>query len=295
NAHPSKLELRFRDSRGVHETVFRQIERALAATSPAALIATEPAAVGAGGTAGAPSGMTRIDTAQASVGSRELPWAHADSAPGEAWSALQSLALAEPSPALQQPLGVALAQLHGLYILAQNRDGLIIVDAHAAHERVLYERLKRDYEAADSAASQGLLEPLILHAAEFELDALLAERHELERLGFALERLAPGTLALRRVPVLLAQADVRELLLQLARELCGERGVHHLDATAHRLLGSLACRAAIRGQRTLSSAQMDALLRQMEHTERASQCNHGRPTWMRLTLREIDQLFLRGR
>jgi len=132
-------------------------------------------------------------------------------------------------------------------------------------------------------------------SAEHEIEALLAESDELTRLGFAVERLAPGQLAVRRVPVLLAQADARELLSQLGRELCGELGVHHLDASAHRLLGSLACRGAIRGQRTLSAAQMDALLRQMEQTERASQCNHGRPTWMRLTLREIDQLFLRGR
>jgi DNA mismatch repair protein MutL len=215
---------------------------------------------------------------------------------GQTLQALQGLSTAEPAPgALEQPLGIALAQLHGLYILAQNREGLIIVDAHAAHERVLYEQLKRDYDSADSAASQGLLEPIVLQAAEHEIDALLGEQAELERLGFSLERLAPSSLALRRVPVLLAQVDARELLQQLARELCGELGVHHLDATAHRLLGSLACRGAIRGQRTLSAAQMDALLRQMEQTERSSQCNHGRPTWMRLTLREIDQLFLRGR
>jgi DNA mismatch repair protein MutL len=302
NAHPSKLELRFRDSRAVHELVFRQIERALAATRPAAVSSLhEPSAHSP------PARWHASSAGDASIAFQELPLTRpmvrslAQSLPPGLpqiqgnLAALQALAVAEPhSPALQQPLGIALAQLHGLYILAQNREGLIIVDAHAAHERVLYEQLKREYEA-DGAASQGLLEPLVVSSAEHEIEALLAESDELTRLGFAVERLAPGQLAVRRVPVLLAQADARELLSQLGRELCGELGVHHLDASAHRLLGSLACRGAIRGQRTLSAAQMDALLRQMEQTERASQCNHGRPTWMRLTLREIDQLFLRGR
>lgn len=301
NAHPSKLELRFRDSRGVHDLVFRQIERALAATRPSALLSPASMIPPAGAT------MQPLAERYEMAGERglsaeryalaaELPLMPSPGLIGQTLQALQGLSTAEPAPgALEQPLGIPLAQLHGLYILAQNREGLIIVDAHAAHERVLYEQLKRDYEAADSAASQGLLEPLVLQAPEHEIDALLGERAELERLGFSLERLSPSSLALRRVPVLLTQVDARELLHQLARELCGELGVHHLDATAHRLLGSLACRAAIRGQRTLSLAQMDALLRQMEHTERSSQCNHGRPTWMRLSLREIDQLFLRGR
>jgi DNA mismatch repair protein MutL len=291
NAHPSKLELRFRDSRGVHDLVFRQIERALAATRPAQLAGT-PHTADEYPPPGRASGP--IDALYGTPA--ELPLMRSAASVAETLQALQMLSTAEPPlSALEQPLGVALAQLHGLYILAQNREGLIIVDAHAAHERVLYEQLKRDYDAAGTAASQGLLEPLVLQAPEHEIDALLGERVELERLGFSLERLSPASLALRRVPALLAQLDARELLQQLARELCGELGVNHLDASAHRLLGSLACRAAIRGQRTLSLAQMDALLRQMEQTERASQCNHGRPTWMRLTLREIDQLFLRGR
>ncbi|HWG77571.1 MAG TPA: DNA mismatch repair endonuclease MutL [Steroidobacteraceae bacterium] len=303
NAHPSKLELRFRDSRGVHDLVFRQIERALAATRPSAGTLGPVASAGehvaehlgghtASGYLGPAPGFDRIDARYDPPA--ELPLLRPAASVGQTLQGLQVLSTADPG-ALEQPLGIALAQLHGLYILAQNREGLIIVDAHAAHERVLYEQLKRDYEAAGAAASQGLLEPLVLQAGEHEIDALLGERTELERLGFGLERLSPTSLALRRVPVLLAQVDARELLLELARELCGELGVHHLDATAHRLLGSLACRAAIRGQRTLSLAQMDALLRQMEQTERASQCNHGRPTWMRMTLREIDQLFLRGR
>jgi DNA mismatch repair protein MutL len=159
---------------------------------------------------------------------------------------------------------------------------------------VLYEQLKSQYEA-ESPAAQRLLEPLRVAAEEHEIDALLAEQAEIERLGFELQRESEEQLLVRRVPALLARADAAGLLAQLARELAGGESAPHLDGSAHRILGSIACRAAIRGQRSLSLAEMDALLRQMEETDRASQCNHGRPTWMRLTLREIDQLFLRGR
>ncbi len=309
NAHPGKLELRFRESRAVHDAVFHRIERALAATQPGARHAAATRLQ-----TGWPASMPPGDADAAQSPTQPATQWHADSVPlALSWPTaapegipaaiapsgapldshhLQSLAIAEPQA--PHPLGIAIAQLHGLYILAQNRDGLIIVDAHAAHERVLYEQLKRQYDAA-TPASQGLLEPLVVHAAEHEIEALLAEAGELTRLGFEVQRLAPSQLAVRRVPVLLAQADPAQLLAQLARELTTESGIHHLDGAAHRILGNIACRAAIRGQRALSPGEMDALLRQMEQTERASQCNHGRPTWMRLTLREIDQLFLRGR
>jgi DNA mismatch repair protein MutL len=178
--------------------------------------------------------------------------------------------------------------------LAQTREGMIVVDTHAAHERVLYEQLKSQYDG-NAPASQLLLEPLSVSAAEHEIEALLQAADEFERVGFELQRYSPQGLVVRRVPALLARTDICGMLSQLGRELTGEAGAHHLDAAAHRILGSIACRSAIRGQRTLSLGEMDALLRQMEQTDRASQCNHGRPTWMRLTLREIDQLFLRGR
>ena len=299
NAHPSKLELRFRDSRAVHDALFHRIERALARTQPGALSsgalssgalpsgALPPGALPPGAPRAGEWGPDEPTSGAADTAAMGLPF---PTMPGT--QSLRALTVAEPQA--EQPLGIAIAQLHGLYILAQNREGLVIVDAHAAHERVLYEQLKRAYEGADPA-SQLLLEPLVVHAAEHEIEALLAENAQLERLGFEVRRLAPAQLAVRRVPVLLAQMDVVQLLTQLARELSGELGVHHLDGAAHRILGTIACRAAIRGQRLLSAAQMDALLRQMEQTERASQCNHGRPTWRNLSLREIDQLFLRGR
>jgi DNA mismatch repair protein MutL len=140
-----------------------------------------------------------------------------------------------------------------------------------------------------------LLEPVTVALAEHEIDALLQSGPELARVGLEVERFGPQRLVVRRVPALFGRLDVAALVAELARELTGEGESHHLDAAAHRILGNMACRAAIRGQRSLTLGEMDALLRQMENTDRASQCNHGRPTWMRLTLREIDQLFLRGR
>ena len=311
NAHPTKLELRFRDSRAVHDGVFRCIERALAHTRPSLPpAATSPPAPSVAGNAALPfngagsSPDSRFDTRLFDPGRFDVvPRDAVDHAPAagaradvyarSSFGAAQALAAAEPD-APQQPLGIAIAQLHGLYILAQSSEGLVLVDTHAAHERVLYEQLKSQYQDA-APASQLLLEPLSVAADEHEIDALLAQSAEFERVGFEIERLGPERLAVRRVPALLARTDVGTLITQLARELTGEAGSHHLDGAANRILGSIACRAAIRGQRTLSLGEMDALLRQMEQTERASQCNHGRPTWMRLSLRDIDQLFLRGR
>jgi DNA mismatch repair protein MutL len=300
NAHPTKLELRFRDSRAVHDGVFRSVERSLAATSPAA---APGVSAGQGTATLAPaSAALQFDAPLAragfAAGAAPQSFASQGAQPGYAYSrssfaAARALAAGEPSDD-ERPLGVAVAQLHGLYILAQSRDGLIVVDTHAAHERVIYEQLKSLYQAG-TPASQLLLEPLSVAAGEHEIDALLAEGAEFERVGFEIERLAPERLAVRRVPALLAGTDIAGLVAQLGRELTGEAGTHHLDGAAHRILGSMACRAAIRGQRALSLGEMDALLRQMEQTERASQCNHGRPTWMRMSLREIDQLFLRGR
>jgi DNA mismatch repair protein MutL len=285
NAHPSKLELRFRDSRAVHDGVFRAIAAELAGTRPAA---DSAGATWIASAATAPAfdfGRPPEPAAGAWLGERSFA--------RSSFAAVQALSIAD-SAVQSQPLGVPIAQLHGLYILAQNPNGLILIDTHAAHERVLYEQLKSQYDA-ERPASQHMLGPLLIAAEEHELDALLAERGDLLRLGFALERDGPERLLVQSVPALLAHTDVSGLLRQLARELAGGEGSPHLDGDAHRILGSIACRSAIRGQRVLSLTEMDALLRQMELTDRANQCNHGRPTWMCLTMREIDQLFLRGR
>jgi DNA mismatch repair protein MutL len=287
NAHPTKLELRFRDSRAVHDAVFRSIERALAATRPAA---SSSAVVPPVRQTGA-SALSVGEPAPLPFGARAGP---ADQ-PYRATQFAVARALGDTAGAAEgMPLGVPIAQLHGLYILAQDREGLILIDTHAAHERVLYEQFKTQYEAA-VPASQLLLEPLCFSAAEHELDALLAEQPQFERIGFELQRTGAAQVAIRRVPALLEGTDVAALLRQLGAELASGEGAHHLDGAAQRVLANVACRAAVRGQRSLSLAQMDALLRQMERTDRASQCNHGRPTWMRLSLSDIDQLFLRGR
>jgi DNA mismatch repair protein MutL len=289
NAHPAKTEVRFRDSRAVHDAVFRAVERALAGTRPADAM---PAAARIDLPASRAAVALPLPLDSGRVAAEMAFWRPAPAgaaAPGAATPAR----VAEPAGEAP-PLGQALAQLHGLYILAQSAAGLIVVDMHAAHERVLYEALKAQYATAEPAA-QWLLEPLPVSLPEHEVDILLEAQADMEKVGFELDRVAPGQLALRRVPAVLASGDIVPLLQQVAHDLAGEQGAHHLDAAAHRVLGTLACRAAIHAHRRLSLPEMDALLRQMEQTERASQCNHGRPTWTRVSLAELDQLFLRGR
>jgi DNA mismatch repair protein MutL len=283
NAHPAKLEVRFRDSRAVHDYVFRAVERTLAAHNagsgpPAALLAS----------ATQPQGdlrPQRFDFGSATG-------ANASARPYFS-GVVEVGGVADEDD--ERPLGTPLAQLHGLFVLAQNRRGLVLIDMHAAHERVLYEAFKAQHDTGGAPASQRLLEPIAVAAAEHEIDTLLASNDDFARVGFELERLAPGQLAVRAVPALLASADVPTLLREVLRDLSSDRGAHHLDGAAHRILGTLACRSAIHAHRRLTLPEMDALLRQMEATERSGQCNHGRPTWTELSLPELDRLFLRGR
>jgi len=324
NAHPSKLEVRFRDSRQIHEFVFRAIERVLANTKPD--VAAAPAAVAEfSATSGAPGawGASRISGASGapSTVSRAAPymaplpfyqpsrdpWAVADAVRESAGESaadahaglhragVDHAPLAEAlSAQTEQPLGVALAQLHGIYILSQTRDGLVVVDMHAAHERVLYERFKAAHGAA-APASQQLLDPIVIELKAHELEAIHESRPEWEQAGFELDSLGPTRLALRRIPALLIGENVGEIVASVVRDLETEANGHHLDGAADKFLGTLACRTAIHAHRRLTLPEMNALLRQMESTDRANQCNHGRPTWTRLSLPELDQLFLRGR
>src|SRR5581483_6551864 len=312
NAHPAKLEVRFRDSRQIHDFVFRALERVLADTKPN--LASAPAADTA-----AVLGSSRIDGEArhngsgtsggffrgSGGGSGRLPFHEATRSP---WAIADTVAeptgpvyrLGAPAPfevesGTEDPLGSALAQLHGIYILAQSRDGLILVDMHAAHERVLYERLKAQHASGAEPASQHLLEPIVVELKGHEVDAILERRAEWERAGFDLDALGPTRLALRRVPALLAGDNVSEIVKAVVRDLDLDADAHHLDGAADKFLGTLACRTAIHAHRRLTVPEMNALLRQMEVTERANQCNHGRPTWTRLSLPELDQLFLRGR
>ena len=208
------------------------------------------------------------------------------------------LAVAAPTPPQdssdEPPLGYAIAQLHGIYILAQSRQGMIVVDMHAAHERITYERMKRALEAQD-LKSQPLLVPVSLAVSQKE--AALAETHgeELLQLGLRVERIGPETLAVRQVPALLRGADTEQLVRDVLSDLIENGESDRVEAVIHELLGTMACHGSVRANRQLTIPEMNTLLRDMEATERSGQCNHGRPTWTVVTLSELDKLFLRGR
>ncbi len=273
NAHPQKLEVRFRDSRQIHDFVFRAVERALS------------------------------DTVRAATPERWLPAAQRQQpGGGPSWDLLQAVggvASVAPEYVPQQlsrasgRFGTAIAQLHGIYILAQTADGLVIVDAHAAHERVLYEQLKAQRDTRP--ASQALLAPVIVTLKAHELEIALTQTAEFERAGFEIERFAPTEIAVRAVPALLGTQDLQAMIATVVREVIGQQGSAHLQDAEHRVLASMACRSAIHANRHLTLEEMNALLRQMEQTERIDQCNHGRPTWVALGMTQLDQLFLRGR
>ena len=300
NVHPQKTEVRFRDSARVHDFLFGLVHRWLREVRP------EPTLHHAAGFAGsmpgprpgpgpAPSAYLLPAFARAAVQesfvTRQLP---REEIP-EATFAPQSGA---PQPAMDSPpLGYAIAQLHGLFILAQNAQGLVVVDQHAAHERVVYERYKRQL-AQGRVPSQALLTPVSIGVSEEEADTAEARRDTLAAAGLALDRIGPTELAVRAAPPLLDAGALEELLPALLGRAV-ESGSHAhlgevLDAQ-HRVLAEMACKAAIKAHRSLSLVEMNALLREMEATDLAGQCNHGRPTWVQVGLAELDRLFLRGR
>jgi len=295
NAHPQKLEVRFRDARRIHQFVFRTLERALADTRPSAssvgsgysdLLARPLKAPALGGQQAAISHQARF-TLPARPSARAV----------DAYRAF----LEGPDPAVADaaspegdaPLGHAIAQLHGVYILSQSADGMVLVDMHAAHERILYESMKK--LLAGETAQQRLLIPEMLEVSPAQAD--VAETHTLEfgELGFALERRAPDRLALAAIPSLLAGRDPAGIVRDVLSDLVEQGESRRVQESINHLLGTMACHAAVRARRNLTVPEMNALLRQMEVTDRADQCNHGRPTWVRLSLQDLDRLFLRGR
>jgi DNA mismatch repair protein MutL len=279
NAHPQKLELRFRDARGVHDFVFRAVERALAASGAEA-----------GGPPPVPAATWLDAAAEAAAGAR-LPLGDPRSFAGIADEARPA---AVPADAAEAPLGYAIAQLHGIYILSQTADGMALVDMHAAHERVLYERLKSALDSG-GGARQPLLVPAIVETSEPE--AALAAEHaaELAAAGLVVDQIGPATLAVREVPPVLAGQDIAGVLRDALADLGRHAATHRIEERQNELLANIACRSAVRAHRALSVPEMNALLRDMERTERSGHCSHGRPTWTRVTLAELDRLFLRGR
>ena len=290
NAHPAKQEVRFRESRGVHEFIQRSIARRLADARPGLQSsAVEPRPMQPTHHSHVLDFPVRSDASSGLGGS----WAVRD-ALERLPAGAQPLSVASPPAAGDRPLGTAIAQLHGIYILAQDAEGLVLVDMHAGHERVLYEKLKADH-AARRADAQHLLEPVAVALPEAVIDRLLEEQEEWSRCGFEISRVAPDRIAVRSVPALLASQDVAAIVRDMALAVVHDEGGHHVEGAENRLLATLACRGAVHGGRRLSLPEMDALLRQMEQTERASQCNHGRPTFARMLLADLDRLFLRGR
>jgi DNA mismatch repair protein MutL len=275
NVHPAKTEVRFRDAQGIHRFVFHALQQALA--TPLAAIQAEHAV---------PPTPTLPFLQQARLSVSEPAVT--------AYFDFSRQAIAEPDaiPA-DTPLGYALAQLQGIYILAQNAQGLVVVDMHAAHERILYERLKA---SADTRLQvQPLLVPVLFSASTSELACVEARQDTMASLGFEIAQAGPQQLAIRAVPALLAGGDIAALGRTLIAELAEHPTSQVLEARRNELLATMACHGAVRAHRNLSVPEMNALLRAMEATERADQCNHGRPTWVQLSMNDLDRLFMRGK
>ena len=306
NVHPAKHEVRFRDARAIHDFVYRTLQAALAETragTPAGALPGEAAPAFDPGLAG-PAGSPPPPMAW----NRPMPQTGLGLRVDDARAAYAALYAGPPSSSPQPavrllpeavdgevpPLGYAVAQLHGIYVLSETADGMIVVDMHAAHERIGYEKLKSAHDGV-GVRVQPLLVPQSVAVSEREAETAEREAQTLAALGFELNRSGPQTLVLRGVPALLADGDVEALLRDVIADLVEHGESRRVASARDELLATMACHGAVRANRRLTLPEMNALLREMEATERSGQCNHGRPTWAKFTLGEIDRWFLRGR
>ncbi len=330
NVHPTKHEVRFREGRSVHDFLYGTLHRALADVRPEDQLAAPAAAseivrpsglqVGEFGPQGemrlAASVLEQPQVPQHAISnggsgagyqyqytprpSQPLPAAESQAVYREFYKPLNDGAAASGTTTLPEsqgdipPLGYALAQLKGIYILAENAVGLVLVDMHAAHERIMYERLKVAM-ASEGLSGQPLLVPESLALSQREADCAEEHAQWFQRLGFELQRLGPETLAIRQIPALLKQAEANRLVQDVLADLMEYGTSDRIQAHLNELLGTMACHGAVRANRRLAIPEMNALLRDMENTERSGQCNHGRPTWTQMGLDDLDKLFLRGR
>lgn len=301
NVHPQKHEVRFRDSRAVHNFIFSTLSHSLASAG----VGSGAMRPGAGVQDPAYDTQTAVQTVNWDAQQPAMPinvseqlqsYARLVSSPHGARGGSGSVDETFPGQENGEipPLGFALAQLHGVYILAQNQHGLVLVDMHAAHERITYERLKTGL-AEDGIRCQNLLVPVTVHVSEREADMVEEHSASLDSLGIGCDRSGPQTVVVRKLPTLLQQADMTRLLQDVLSELVSDGKSLKIESEMDEVLSSMACHGSVRANRQLNIAEMNALLRDMERTERSAQCNHGRPTWVQLDMQNLDRLFLRGR
>ena len=294
NVHPQKHEVRFRNSRMVHDFLFRSLHQALAGVQPEQQIESPGFALD--------QRLVETEPSQSPLHLAPRPPLQSDrsgmvrerlEAYGALLNATEPAIDSDPEQQTVPPLGYALAQLKGIYILAENSEGLIVVDMHAAHERIVYERMKQN-AADEDVIAQPLLVPLSFNVSQAEADLVEENQAFFNHLGFRVERLGPEQLRLRAVPALLKSADSEQLLRDVLADLATHGNSARIEQYQNELLSTMACHASVRANRQLSIAEMNALLRDIEQTERSGQCNHGRPTWKQMSLDQLDKLFLRG-
>ncbi len=296
NAHPGKHEVRFRQSRQIHDFLFRAIHKSLAEVSAGEARSHDYQHFSNAPTVESNSFTPSNGQFQSRQPSQSsMPFAVAEQRRAYTGFAPEKMpSTADPETQDMPPLGFARAQLHGIYILAENAQGLVLVDMHAAHERITYERLKSAHEG-EGIKSQPLLVPIILSVSAKEAQLVEDQAGIFSQLGFEVDRVADESIKLRQLPIVLSNSDVETLLRDVLADLLTHGSSSRIEQALNEILSTMACHGSIRANRKLTIEEMNALLRDMEITEHSGQCNHGRPTWIQMTIAELDKLFMRGR